>query len=108
MALIFVSCPYCNATFTRPDVISSSGKIDCPPSGEASPAPPASEAAAPTQITTATAAPVQTAKRPSWRIGLLVFAGMLAIAIGALIFILNTRSKRGLESLAELPTLGYL
>jgi hypothetical protein len=108
MALNFVSCPYCNATFPRPDAIAPSGKLDCPRCGEAFPAPATSESAPSGQITTAICAPPQSAKRRSWRIGLLVFAGMVIIAVAALIFILNTRSKRGLSSLAELPTLGYL
>src|SRR5579864_798978 len=108
MALNFVSCPYCNATFPRPDVIPSSRKIDCPRCGEAIPAPAITESSDLAQITTATSSPPQTVKRTSWRIGLLVLAGMLIIAAGALIFILSTRSKRGLEPLAELPTLGYL
>jgi hypothetical protein len=108
MALNFVSCPYCNATFPRPESIPLSGKIDCPRCGEAFPAPAITESAPGAQITTATGPTPQQAKRSSWRIGLLVLAGMLFIAAGALIFILNTRSKRGLEYLSELPTLGYL
>src|SRR5258708_3913313 len=102
------TCPFCNAVVDVSD--SAPPRVACPRCGETFSSshaehPALTQPGSPELSQRVSPAP---AKRANRRLGSLVFAGMALLFAVALLLLLNTRSKRGLESLAELPTLGYL
>jgi hypothetical protein len=106
-----LSCPYCNSQVPAVDA-PKSGRMPCPRCGESFVVG-KSDLPAESQVSTSEGdgrAELLTpaTKRRNRGIALLVLAGMLVLAIAATLFMLDTRSKRGLRKLAEHPALGYL
>ncbi|MFL5340074.1 MAG: hypothetical protein ACJ8F7_07975 [Gemmataceae bacterium] len=103
------TCPFCNSVVEVPE--SPPARMTCPRCGEAFPVtrgdlPVPTQSGSPEALRQPT--PPATVRRTNRRLGLAIFAGMALLFVVALVLILNSRPKRGLESLAELPTLGYL
>lgn len=110
MAVMFVSCPFCNANMPLSGPVPSSHRIICVRCGEQIPLPAVSGLREPALTAALPAAPVTPAvqQRKNRRIGLLVLGGMAVLFCAALFFALQTRGQRGTRSLAESPALGYL
>ena len=104
------TCPYCNAVVDISE--SAPPRVACPRCGETFPSnrSATTQSALPQPVSPASISPASSPKlkRANLKLGLLVGGGMVLLFALALLAILNTRSKRGLESLAEMPTLGYL
>jgi len=106
------TCPFCNAVVDVSD--SAPPRVACPRCGETFSSshtehPALTQPGSPEALASPVAsAPGASLKRSNRRTGLLVGGGMAVLFATALFLLFNTRSKRGLESLAELPTLGYL
>jgi hypothetical protein len=106
-----LSCPYCNAEMPRSDV-PASGRMVCPRCGESFAADPSRPGDPESAGGSGAQAPQFTRSRDLKHRNRLLIAGiglaMLAVAIGAALFMLDTRSKRGLRKLSEHESLGFL
>ena len=104
------SCPYCNTEL--PADLANSSRITCPRCGESFSN--KSQALTPPDPPRVgggwggSERPARAGVRRNRRFALIVLAGMVLLAAGAAVFMLKTRSQRGLRPLAEHPALGYL
>lgn len=107
MPLSFASCPFCNASMPLPEP--APRRMTCVRCGEQFPVQAPAEAVEinPSPAPLAAAPPAEI-KRRNRRVGLIVVAIMAAVFVAALIFVIESRSRRGMRSLAESPALGYL
>src|ERR1051326_5462642 len=106
------SCPYCNSAVPLPAEPPESRRLVCPRCGEAFPMPAElspSLNGTPVAVVGAPAVPSSVNRRSrNRRLGLMIIGAMLLLAAVVAVTLVYTRSKRGLSTLAELPTLGYI
>jgi hypothetical protein len=106
------SCPYCNSAVPLPAEPPESRRLICPRCGEAFPLPAElspSLNGTPVAVVNAPAVPSSVNRRSrNRRLGLMIVGGMLLLAAVVAVALVFTRPKRGLSTLAELPTLGYI
>lgn len=104
-----ITCPFCNAVVVVDASQSREIRPTCPRCGESVPMPAhGTETTNATESAAAVAPSSSNRREGNRRVGMFVICAMLILAAVVAVAVIKSRSKRGLTSLAEMETLGYL